>query len=99
MAPAPLQKALKGNLGVGSQVIVKRTGLPAIIQESEGTKQWKIQLVDPENGTPTSTFLQGMKSQMIRRPKANEFPSGENHNNVTRPADDEQQEEQNMAYV
>lgn len=45
-----------------------------IIEETRGKSLWKVQVVDSENGKPTGTFLDNIKSQMMRYPKDNEFP-------------------------
>jgi len=68
---------VKGNFRVGTEVIVKKTKLPAIIREATAAKTWRIQLVDVENGVPTETFLDNVKSQMLRRPKDDEFPTSQ----------------------
>jgi hypothetical protein len=58
---------------VGSKVFIKKTGVPGIIRENQGSKTWKIELVDP-NGKPNSMYEDGVKSSGIRNPKENEFP-------------------------
>jgi hypothetical protein len=61
---------------VGSKVIVKnsRVNIPAIITKAEGSKLWQIEYVVIENGRHTGNFVSGMKSQQMRKPKADEFP-------------------------
>jgi hypothetical protein len=53
---------------VGSKVFLKKTGISGIIQENQGSKTWKIELVDP-NGKPNSIYKDGVKSSNIRNPK------------------------------
>jgi hypothetical protein len=59
---------------VGSKVFLKKTGIPGIIQENQGSKTWKIELVDPNNGKPNSIYKDSVKSSDIRNLKEDEFP-------------------------
>jgi hypothetical protein len=59
---------------VGSKVFLRKTGIRGIIQENQGSKTWKIELVDP-NGKLKSIYKDTVKSSNIRNPKENEFPS------------------------
>jgi hypothetical protein len=60
---------------VRSKVFLKKTGIiPGIIRENQGSKTWKIELVDPNNGKPNSIYKDSVKSSDIRNLKKNEFP-------------------------
>jgi maltooligosyltrehalose synthase len=59
---------------VGSKVFLKKTGIPGIIRENQGSKTWKIELVDPNNGKPNSIYKDSVKSSDIRNLKEDEFP-------------------------
>jgi hypothetical protein len=70
---------------VGSKVFIKKTGVPGIIRENQGSKTWKIELVDP-NGKLNSMYEDGVKSSGIRNLKENEFPGSSEQ-----PAEQQQQ--------
>jgi hypothetical protein len=59
---------------VGSKVFIKKTRVPAIICENQGSKTWKIELVDP-TGKLNSIYKVEIKYSKIRNPKGDEFPS------------------------
>jgi maltooligosyltrehalose synthase len=59
---------------VRSKVFLKKTGIPGIIRENQGSKTWKIELVDPNNGKPNSIYKDSVKSSNIRNLKEDEFP-------------------------
>jgi hypothetical protein len=77
---------------VGSKVFIKKTGVPGIICENQGSKTWKIELVDP-NGKPNSMYEDGVKSSSIRNPKENEFPGSSEQ-----PAEQQQQKKKKKTF-
>jgi maltooligosyltrehalose synthase len=76
---------------VGSKVFLKKTGIPGIIRENQGSKTWKIELVDPNNGKPNSIYKDSVKSSDIRNPKENEFPRSSKES-----AEQQQQQQKKM---
>jgi hypothetical protein len=61
-------------LAAGVLVVLRKQKVPAIIRQAKGRNSWEVELLDLEDGTPNGVLQSGMKSAMLRHPKAGEFP-------------------------
>lgn len=77
MAPPKKRKGF----GKGVQAILKGEKLPVIIRENAGKSLFRVELVDPDNGTPTGNFLDNVKTQQMRYPMEKEFPTAKAQSN------------------